>query len=354
MDVELVRGWNIDNDYSWGKTGHYKIAALACGIVSNKKLGKLLQANVDVISYGDTAMLADKMKEAKWGEFVPMADVPDIIWRMTRKDDEANHFADMDEKDPAVSQNKDLLTLCKEESNINIDVWNKFYEDFEAIDDTKTSDKRGALPFRVWQAYKLMIELLQQKDLTGFIFVGGTVSHYLGDACQPLHVSYLHHGHPDINTESPVHSTYETTMLDRFRTELFDSVNAVFDGRDMAYKVYTGGKAAAKAVISLMENVVSNILSPEEIIDVFNETESRGRVANMWAKLKDASVNCVAAGAENLALFWESAWAEGGGDQLFTNDELVAIAPDALIDRYMDIKQFPSYKLKDPRYKEVL
>lgn len=38
LDVEVVRGWNIDHDYSWGKTGHYKIAARACDIVT--KIGR--------------------------------------------------------------------------------------------------------------------------------------------------------------------------------------------------------------------------------------------------------------------------------------------------------------------------
>lgn len=354
LDIEIVRGWNIDNEYSWGKTGHYKIAAKACEIVSNPKLKKLLQANLDLISYDDDSMNNNEMKNAAWGKFVPLADVPDIIWRMNRKADEANHFADMDEKNEEVFANKDLLELCHDANNVDIDFWNEYYTKMENLDSKRSPDKRGALPFRVWQAYKLMVQLLKEKKLAEFIFVGGTASHYLGDACQPLHVSYLHHGNPDKPEESPVHSTYETTMLDRYRKELFDELNNYYNTHIPNYQTYSGGKSAAISTIKMMEKVVTQLLPPEEIISIFNETDGRGRVSNMWKKLKDKTVQCMAEGCENLALFWESAWAEADGNSLFQDADLVGIDPKILIDLYMDPKNYTSYKLRDPLYKTEL
>jgi len=352
LDVNLVRGWNIDDDYSWGKTGHYKIAARACDLVSNKKLSKLLKANKENISFTDDSMLADAMKEAKWGQFCALADVPDIVWRMTRKADEANHFADMDETNANVMDGKSLLDLCRSSAHIDIDVWNDYYEQMEAEDDTKSSDKRGALPFRVWQAFNLMVKYVQEGKLAEFICVGGTVAHYLGDASQPLHVSYLHHGHPGIDAEEKVHSVYETSMLDKYMEELITGVNKKYD-TPQTYTTYDTGKEAASAVIKLMRKVVTHILSPEKIIDVYNETGGKGRIDNMWLKLKDKTISCIAEGSLNLALFWESAWAAGGGDQVFKNADLVAIDQQTLIDLYMDKSFFPSYKLKDPKYKDV-
>lgn len=355
LDVDLVRGWNIDSDYSWGKTGHYKIAALACDIVSNAGLRKLLKANKENISFTDTGMINGDMKNAKWGQFCPLADVPDIVWRMTRKADEANHFADMDESDPNVMNGKTLLDLCKSEQNIDIDVWNQYYEEFEAIDDTKSSNKRGALPFRVWQAFNEMVGYLQNGKVAEFVFVGGTVSHYLGDACQPLHISYLHHGHPGNNTESKVHSVYETNMLDRKQNmkELFDALAKRFKTKPTFSGKYTTGKDAAKAVIKLMRKVSTQILSPEEIIAVFDETDGNGRIANMWDKLGDRTIRCIAEGTINLALFWESAWKLGGGNQI-ANSKLVKVSEEKLMELYMDKTKFPSYKLKDPQYKSAL
>jgi hypothetical protein len=355
LDVDLVRGWNIDSDYSWGKTGHYKIAALACDIVSNPKLKKLLKANKENISFTDTGMLNGDMKNAKWGQFCPLADVPDIVWRMNRKDDEANHFADMDESDPNVMGGKTLLDLCKSDQNIDVDVWNNYYQQFEGVDDTKSPNKRGALPFRVWQAFNEMVKYLQNGQVAEFIFVGGTVSHYLGDACQPLHISYLHHGHPGNNAESKVHSVYETDMLDRKQNmqELFDALTTKFKTKPTFNNKYATGKDAAKAVIRLMRKVSTQILSPEEIIDVFDETDGNGRIANMWDKLGVRTIRSIAEGTINVALFWESAWQAGSGDQL-ANSQLVKIDEDDLMALYMDRTKFPSYKLKDPKYKQAL
>lgn len=353
LDVELVRGWNIDNDYSWGKTGHYKIAARACEIVSNKKLKKLLEANKENISFTDEGMLNDEMKNAKWGQFCALADVPDIVWRMTRKDDEANHFADMDESDPQAMGGKSLMELCRNAANIEIDVWNGYYEEMEKLDETKSSNKRGALPFRVWQAFDLMVECVKKGKLAEFICVGGTVSHYLGDACQPLHVSYLHHGHPGVEDEKKVHSIYETNMLDKYMEELLQGVNAKFTTKQK-YTTYATGKDAAKAVVKLMDKVVTKILSPEEIIDCYNETGGRGRIDNMWDKLGARTIKCVAEGCLNLALFWESAWAAGGGDTVFKETDMKEIKQQKLTDLYMNKTFFPSYKLKDPEFKNVL
>jgi len=299
-------------------------------------------------------MLNGDLAKAKWGQFVPLADVPDIIWRMTRKADEANHFADMDEKNPAVMQGKSLLELCQNPANVDIAVWNKYYEAAEAVDATKSPDKRGALPFRIWQAYDLMVAALKAGNIEEFIMVGGTVSHYLGDACQPLHVSYLHHGHPDKKNEAKVHSVYETNMLDGRMKELFDGVNQKFSGAPQQYHTYQGGKAAAQAVIALMGQVIRNILAPEEIISVFNEPSTTSRIDNMWKKLGDRTIDCVAAGTVNLALFWESAWAEGKGDQNIPAAKLGTIPPDTLMNLYNDKTNFTSYKLKDPAYAAAL
>src|SRR6476620_11564051 len=129
-----------------------------------------------------------------------------------------------------------------------------------------------------------MVDHLQNGRVAEFIFVGGTVSHYLGDACQPLHISYLHHGHPGVSSESKVHSVYETDMLDRKKImqELFDGLAAKFTTKPTFSNKYDTGIEAAKAVIKLMRKVSTNILSPEDIIDVFDETDGNGRIANMW------------------------------------------------------------------------
>jgi hypothetical protein len=95
----------------------------------------------------------------------------------------------------------------------------------------------GALPLRVWQLWEAMKAFVKAKDLIHFVAAAGVLAHYVGDASQPLHCSYLHHGIPPMLTvkgrkypvqkdsaefkdykktrDYKVHAIYEETMIDR-------------------------------------------------------------------------------------------------------------------------------------------
>ena len=53
-------------------------------------------ANVDVIAFGDQEIADGTLRSIDPKQFVPLADVADLVWRYTRHDDSSNHFADMD------------------------------------------------------------------------------------------------------------------------------------------------------------------------------------------------------------------------------------------------------------------
>lgn len=114
LDVEVVRGWNIGLSEYWGKIGHYKIAAKACELVSNAKLKLLMKLNRDVIAFDDETLRLGKRLAIDTSRFVPLADVPDFVWRTIRRKDEANHFADMDEIGKGEFEGRTLLQLCQD------------------------------------------------------------------------------------------------------------------------------------------------------------------------------------------------------------------------------------------------
>ena len=64
---------------------------------------------------------------------------------------------------------------------------------------------RGLLPFRVWQIFDEMVRFAKAGKVPEFVCAAGVMTHYLGDACQPLHISYLHDGDPERPTENTVH-----------------------------------------------------------------------------------------------------------------------------------------------------
>jgi hypothetical protein len=346
LDIDILPDFQIGHSEYWGKLGHYKIGAKACELVSNVKLKKLMMANVNNIAFDDTLIADGELKKIDDKKFVPLADVPDLVWRTTRKKDEANHFADMDEKGKGTFNNKTLLQLCEDPANVDVDIWNQFYDSIGA------NFKRGALPFRVWQMYNQMVTSLDQGNVAEFICAAGTMAHYVGDACQPLHVSSLHHGRPGHPEEEEVHAVYETRTLDRFAADIIAGVNENLKSSKAKSDV-KGGKGAAIRVIGLMRATVK-LLPPLKVIEAYNATDGgRERTEHMFDVLGKKTSETIAAGSMCLATLWASAWKEGHGSK-------IAAAKIAAVDR-TDLKKLyntasfvEAFRLQDPKFKAVL
>jgi hypothetical protein len=63
------------------------------------------------------------------------------------------------------------------------------------------------------------LEAAENGEADKFLCAAGLVSHYVGDACQPLHGSVLADGYED-GSGKGVHSVYESNMLDRHANKL--------------------------------------------------------------------------------------------------------------------------------------
>lgn len=346
LDVDVVRGWNLDQDFSWGKTGHFKVGARSCELVGDVRLGRLLMANQRNIGFTDANLLNPSAPE---DQFVPLADVADLVWRNSRPKDASNHFADMDESHPDVFGGQNLLQLCQNHANVDIDVWNDFYGQFEALDPER-STKRGALPFRVWQMYNQMVRSLRAGKVDEFICAGGTMAHYVGDASQPLHISFLHHGRNA--SEKDVHSEYETGMLDANKQALLAGIQAI--GRKVKpADCITTGKGAALRVIELMHATHAH-LPPLTVIEAYNEARGkRGKFKLMWDALGPKTVKNIANGCLVMAILWESAWREGGGAAI-PDQQLEAVSRQRLMQLYKNAAFVPAFNLAEPAYKAAL
>jgi hypothetical protein len=312
LDVEFIQDLGYERGQYWGKTGHYKVAWSACELVHDEFLSDLLSANQDRISVSDADLMAGTVPMNNAKTFIALADIADLYWRSARPNDAANHFADMDQpkvEDPDnPGRDITLLEAWDDPDTRTTDYWTRYYK--SAGTDSK---HMGALPFRAWEVFDLLVEYARDAKLTEFVCAAGCVGHYIGDACQPLHVSYLHHGNPDKPEESPVHSTYETKMLDRFVNDLVAGVNSRLKGSKPSVKKMRDGSEAADHVVTLMRETLNRI-PPQSIIDLFDDNPGRTRLQKMWEKLDDPTMDCIAEGAKALAQYWEAAWLEGRSD----------------------------------------
>lgn len=369
LDLDIVRGWNIDLVNTWGSVGHWKVGATACDLVTNTKLKKLLAANKANIGYEDQDLIDGNFVPGNEKGFVPLADVADIIWRNSRHDDASNHFADVDETNKKVFNGKSLLALSLEDkANIDLDFWLSYDQKFDEIAPNYTTDKttgkpklkprRGALPFRVWQMYRLMIKSLQDyvsgsnpNGLLEFLVAGGTGSHYVGDACQPLHISYLHHGRNA--AESNVHEDYETKFVANKAADIFTVVKQNLTKVDKKELIDDKGVSAAELVLNLMSRTVTT-LPPMTVLQSWIDNKGQGKWDGLWNDLGQDTGKVIADGAHTMAIVWESAWVNGGGNHV-DNADLVAFEQKDLQAKYKDKNFFPSYTMDETdSYKEVL
>jgi hypothetical protein len=374
LEVDPIRDWGFALPEYWGTVGHFTIANLACEVVSEPALRNLLNANLENITFqlGDITIKGTKGLSTRG--FVPLADVPDLVWKMSPRlpggqvipgsrgprghnPEQPNHFADMDQPPP--DGTPDLLTLCNNPNNIDPDVWIDYARKFPPKQaGTDPAAAMGLLPFRVWQIYDAMVGFLKAGQRDEFVCAAGVLAHYVGDACQPLHISFLHHGDPDnpvtttithtkgkkagqtetVNLSSGVHEDYEQTM---FR----DAHGSAHEGEDLKTRLQAllneggsngtlvpGGRAAAIATVDLMKQTFATI-HPKEICDAYDAAlengSSKSEILDMlFTTFGDRTVEVMSFGCRHLALLWERAWAEGDGSANI--EDLTASKPSDL------------------------
>ena len=338
LGVILINDWNTGLPEYWGAVGHYTIGFFACDDIPGD-LGKLMKTNQEIVSYPlDSIKSSTKINEKGPDGFVRLADVPDRIWahgKMVRGSaDGPNHFADMDMPDPS-SSNKTLLQLCQNEDNIDPNFWLGYYS---RVGDSE----RGLLPFRVWQFFNEMVDARKKKDMTRFVAAAGICAHYVGDACQPLHLSFMFNGEPNANGKGKrgegVHSGYEDKMLRQNSVGLLSLLTAKLKSVKTVDPPTTGKEAAVR-VVELMRRTFAAI-KPIDVVDAFAGGE------DLWPLFKTGTVKNMADGVATLRAIWEGAWKQGGNGSAIPAAKLGEAPTKELIKLYMDKTWMPSRSLK--------
>ncbi|WP_434115406.1 S1/P1 Nuclease [Paraburkholderia caffeinilytica] len=325
LDVDLVRDHNTGANPYWGQTGHYSIATAAIESVENGPLQDFLKANLERISFRPNELTPEQIREKLTnGEFVELADVPDLVWKKTSArapggrdyaqnagPEHPNHYADIDQPNADGKTLRD--TTLSSIDNMSVAVWLKWYAD----EGQTNSRSEGLLPFRVWQIFDEMVRQLKARDDTRFLCAAGVLAHYVGDACQPLHGSYRSDGYkdaPDATSKKwpgkGVHSTYEDKMVDRHSADLLPQILPQAQEFKGAIPAISDGRDAAFATVTLMGQA-ADILPPATLIDEYIRLGggSAARVVDgLWDAFGTDTAKLMGAGARYLAAMWEAAF----------------------------------------------
>lgn len=353
LEVDIVSGWNVDSGYTWGEVGHYTIANFACEMLTNKNVKKLFAENLELITFQQNDLLTDASikRKRKSINYTPLADVPDLVWKIRggayqRSLENPNHFADMDKPD---SKKQKLLDLCDGSGDkmkyLTPDEWLTYYTDKSVKDSSK-----GILPFRVWQIFLQMVKYVSEGNTAGFIASSGILAHYVGDACQPLHISYMFNGIPssgkgEAKKGEGVHEAFEADMINKYNKEIITAVKKLIKGSK--YKVLEkvgSGKEAAAATVDLMKTTFAKI-EPQKIVAAFIKYGKSSFKDSFWSdEGKSIVPELFSNGSYTLASLWNSAWELGRGDSNIKN--LSAVDPEDIMNLYQDETFMPSVNIK--------
>ena len=393
LGVELVRDWNLDSEYSWGKVGHYTVGFQAVTSVKAEGAREFLNNNIDRISFprtGINSQIDTKGNPALSLDptvgFCPLADVPDIIWKQPRLnpakgtgkawgrqgDENPNHYADVDKPDPT---GKTVFDYCPTASKLTIAHFKAYYDAIDkaaGIDITKPENTahRGLIFFRVWQIYDYMVAAAAKGNSgrAEFMFAAGVLAHYVGDGCQPLHGSYMSDGDPAdnqtidytakrdstkhkkgdvykkvINPGSGVHVAYEDHMIDDNIDKIMESLSSraahIFTSE--AIPKITSGQKAGYAVLHLVKKTQHDI-HPKELVEAFKAAKGKPNVSKaLYDQFGDRTITVIARGSIYLAAIWEAAW-KAAGNKI---TDLTEVDKKDLQDLYKNPANLQSYHL---------
>ena len=337
LEVDLVRTWSTGHDEYWGKLAHFAIGWKACEQPLPGRLLKLMKDNQERIGFNNKKLGEGSKFSLGRDAFVPLADVPDYVFIKTRPGSEGEqHFADIDFMD--IHGGDPLLDRCHADPRlISAKVWKEFFDGYAAA---QVGPEEGVLPFRIWQIWEAMTRYAKDRDPLRFVAAAGILSHYVGDATQRLHCSYLHHGDPPKVTyeqrkypaprsseeyktfqDSPqykIHAIYDEMVMEIDTPALLNDVDSRLTARRAAGRGIRSGHQAAAETLKIMHAAHAS-LPPKKILDADPVDKTpKERAKALWgnAAIRRETVKSLAVGVRFLAALWSSAWKAGRGDSI--------------------------------------
>src|SRR5262249_40954484 len=157
----------------------------------------------------------------------------------------------------------------------------------------------------IWEAMRMYLK--KDRDAMRFVAAAGVLAHYVGDASQPLHCSYMHHGIPPLvkvgsrkypvprdseefkafkkTAPAKIHAIYEEAMLEVERGRALADIDRALKGTGPKIQIANGHDAAV-AVIQLMSRSQER-LAPKTIINADDPSLGpKARAEALWANAK--------------------------------------------------------------------
>jgi hypothetical protein len=164
--------------------------------------------------------------------------------------------------------------------------------------------QNGTAPWRIRQLYRLALQALKANDMKTALQYAGTMSHYIGDLSQPLHVSENYDG--QMSGNKGIHAYFETTVIkdeNKIREEVKKRAQKLLRRKSFLKQFEN------QLMGTVLQEVQRSISWTDEILKIDDDL---GRTQRGAAAQLDLATDRMADGAATLAVILSHLWQDSG------------------------------------------
>jgi hypothetical protein len=288
----LISG-SITLAFAWGQWGHKHISRAAVFTLP-QGMQKFFYNHIDFITEG--------------------AVVPDLRRALiSDKNEPPRHFIDVE----------DFKIPISEFPKTSKEAFEKY--------DSAFLNKSGYLPWYIQDLTKKLTDAFKKRNKSEILFLAADLSHYIGDANQPLHATSNYNG--QLTNQKGVHSLWESTLPQMFA----DS----YTFKTQRAQYIADVPAATLNIIARSHALVDTILAAEKEVrsrftqDNMYKKDSSGKTvmfynspvfSDEYAQQFNTALNGMIQkqlllSIHDVASFWYTAWVDAGSPDLISLDD---------------------------------
>lgn len=164
--------------------------------------------------------------------------------------------------------------------------------------------ENGTAPWRIRQLYRLALQSLKSGDMKTALQYAGTMSHYIGDLSQPLHVSENYDG--QMTGNQGIHAYFETTVITdeaKIRVDVKQRAQTLLRKRSFTKQFET------QLMNAVLQEVQRSISYQAQILKL---DDQYGRTPKGAAAQLELAKDRMADGAATLAMILSNLWKDSG------------------------------------------
>jgi hypothetical protein len=262
----MVATFLSQSAFGWGHLGHQTVAQIGAGLTtSGNAFWSANSQNMGVLT-----------------------NVPDMVWKSlpTASQEKPTHFFQPDSfiSDPS-----------------QFDTFPRLWEDAVAKFTEAALNVDGTATWRAKQLYDLAVKAFRHGDFVAGLQYAGTMSHYIGDLSQPLHVAKNYDGQ---ETGDPgIHAYFETKNIQAAGAGVIDSPVT------RAAQTLLSDSSSGEVIETVFKEVDRSYSFKNELINLDLKEGRSGRGA---ADMLTLAENRMGDGAATLSLILSKMWVDAG------------------------------------------